>query len=331
MPNSIEHLTRAQEFLSGRHWHPEALTMLLPIILYEQDARLAHRLIGETVQVPDITQWLPEALTLFNVKKLTELQTYQMNRRIFGLLSSAKVHGINHLVAQCNAKLGRIGFSFPIWRYVTKQFDSMSLFEHFGFIRLTRDSDRYRFGPGFVWQRKQLYIEYRQAYILCSNQYCTLLIRNSSFFFGRDKLHSPIYVSPKPLTAYELCNITEIVLENEFIKWQNLFDTPQPALLIRQVLELLNAFDRLDNSFFRWLVNSGRSHLIYFLKSHHEQSPVVVSIRRDAPPWVPKQTFANAVNWELELDEFIKQNSTSDNKIVLLSGLTGDFPYSIKS
>lgn len=330
MPNTIEQVTRAQDFLLGRHWEAEAVTRLIPTILTEGGTKLAHRLICDIAQVPDIAQWLPEALMLFNIKQLTELQATQMNQRIFGLISSAKLYGTNHLIVQCNAKLGRIGFSFPIWRYVAKQFDGKSLFEHFGLIRLTRDSDRYRFGPGFVWQREPLYIEYRQAYILCRNQYCTVLIRNSSFFFGRDKLRSPIYVSPRSFADDELRNLTDSVLEHEFIKWQHLLNHPHAGLIIRKVLELLNEFDRLDNSFFTWLVNLGFSYLVDFLKLQHDQSPVLVSIRQDAPPWVPKQTFVNGDNSD-SLEEFIRQNSTPDNKIVLLSGSTGDFPYSTKT
>lgn len=132
------------------------------------------------------------------------------------------------------AKLGRLGYSFRLWRFDAQRYrdpetgESTSLLEQFGLERApVRATDRFEEGPHFwgpgyrahidrqfeellpqMWfehgftqadAERGFTAELRRAYLLIADEeHGTLLVRNSSARFGRDRLPHPVMWSPNP-------------------------------------------------------------------------------------------------------------------------------------
>jgi len=128
------------------------------------------------------------------------------------------------------------------------------------------DPNRDLFGPGFVWSDDQWYIEYRRAYIVCSSRSvqspATIVIRNNSYFYGRDRLPSPVYVALEPLTPREIQDITAERLENsgKFVRLQDMLratDNIPAADKVRRLNGLLDYLDKFDTGLSHWLGSTG--------------------------------------------------------------------------
>lgn len=144
-------------------------------------------------------------------------------------------------------RVGQLAFSFPLWKFEAIRTESVaglrdpSLLEEIGFELVTgRSSDhspstkKHLYGPGFALHPNTLdftyrkhtakgeevrdfasecYVEFRRSYLLISHPTDgTLLIRNSSKDFGRDRFQRTAYWSPKGIgngfTAGELQSVT---------------------------------------------------------------------------------------------------------------------------
>lgn len=178
-------------------------------------------------------------------------------------------------LANITARIGQYSFSFPAKRFTTQRFDGGdSLIERAGFTRQTRPTDvrdeslpksnpqRDEFGIGFTWMDDNWYVEQRRAYTLFSNLSKTapvsLLIRNSSYFYGRDRLENPAYVSWDKKTTDELLNLTADDIENpeQFTAWHNAISDGSSLSLadkFERVSGALSAMDDIDLKFSQWL------------------------------------------------------------------------------
>jgi hypothetical protein len=218
------------------------------------------------------------------------------------------------------------------------------------------------FGVGFCHSRGPFYIEYRRAYILVSvnegSEPATLVIRNNSYFFGRDRLPAPVYVSWEPLSRDALQNITQDDFKN-FVRWQDILQsTPQAARAgkLRRVERLLQALDRFEEQFNIWLRSpeadaatgqSGLGHLVSFLENRLSARsagkpgplPFLGEVKAGMPSWNP--AFSVSVTPELvsqlaalksggiladERLERLFKNGGTQAKLVLLTGKDGDYP-----
>ncbi|GEM_PF-1246307 len=330
---------------------PKPVTRIAPRVIELADAQTACDLVCSSSENRDI--WLPEALTLFNTSGLSPGRLRRMTGSVFGWNKPADP-AIADSLARSNARLGRYGFSFPQWRFLAQAFNGASLLEHYGMRRLRRATDiadaalkephRDLFGPGFVWRDDTTYVEYRRAYIVCSDASegieATLVIRNNSYYFGRDRLPDPVYVSWRRLSPEFLRNINpgSFSAPSPFTRWQDSMheDLPEKA---RRVTRLIDFLDGFDNRLSAWLAGDrqGFAQLAAFLKSRAGQPgpvPFVAGIDRDMPPWFP--FFAQAVTPEfleaLEksgpdgLKKLFTEAGRGPAKLVLLSGPHGDPP-----
>lgn len=161
-----------------------------------------------------------------------------------------------------------IGLSFVRWKMDTmarwKGLGPMqrpSLFEHSGlFKKIGPRPDDSVFHGGFLHYDPQIgiSIEMRRAYIVVSHkEHGTLVIRNSSNKFGRDKLPEPVYYSPATQGIYS----DEQHLfspERDLPKFSSILSglpQTQSALKNKQnedIHQLLNGFDGLSNRYIQW-------------------------------------------------------------------------------
>lgn len=158
--------------------------------------------------------------------------------RLYDLINTTRQ--IQPIVLQNWAKMGTLGLSFSKW-----QFDTMhrwkgmgpmakpSLFDVSKLFRRTfaRENDtRYHGGFSLYNNTTKLSIELRRAYLVIAKPGLgSLVIRNSSHFFGRDLLQEPAYYFP----------------DKVFSKGKNLF-TPERDLNGKE--EKFNALGRIINS-----------------------------------------------------------------------------------
>ncbi len=296
--------------------------------------------------------WLPEALMLFNTPGLSTAQKAAMVLKMFFHTECIGTDVLEPLV-ECNAKLGRYGFSFPQWRYLTQSFKGASLVERYGMTRLTRYNDvryetfpdpaRDEFGVGFFWSDKEWYVEYRRAYIVCSHlsgkDACTLVIRNNSYFFGRDRLPEPVYVSWDTHTIEELQQLSIRALEMDlaFRAWKYL-DIDDQYIPIRnkasRAQRTLAFLDNFDNQLSSWLQKEGLQHFVSFLNSKldgyganpQRPFPLIGIIDAQMPPWFPQKVIPITADLIVDFENGKTVDVPPGSKLILLTDANGDFP-----
>lgn len=226
-------------------------------------------------------------------------------------------------------RLGRLCFSFPRWRFLTQGAAGGSLVEHFGMTRLARPTDlrdaslpdpaRDEFGVGFIKRQGDFYIEYRRAYLLCADftAGAAVLIRNSSYFFGRDRLPQAVYarfggveeaallaLAPQDIAAWQ--------------PWQSL--GPEQKALVD---ELTKRLVRFDAALHAWLLDQGLPDTQAFLRAKLAAGrgmPYLGQVTEDMPPWFPAEALALS-------EEAIAALATAKPQgFTLLSGPSGDLP-----
>ncbi len=304
----------------------KALSSAVPLIIAAKNANAACDLVVTESKNRD--SWLPEALMLLGTAGLEPNQRKRMVEKVFSC-------------AKCSARMGSYSFSFPRWRFISqKSGDAPALVEQFGMQRLNRDTDirdaslspadpnRDELGAGFTWSDDKWHVEYRRAYIVCSNHSsdspATVVIRNNSYYFGRDRLPSPVYVSFEALKPDELNALTADTLEKsgKFIKWQNVIhaiDNLPAKDKVKRMERVLNYLDDFDGNLHRWLCSRGPAehkggagpdhsgsgdeggfkHLLSFLKAKAAQPAIkgrpglyVSTIAEHAAPWSPNSAVA---------------------------------------
>lgn len=321
---------------------------------------------------------LPEALVLFNASGLSAPQRKEMVKAVFPRLVTV-TDEIADGLADCHARIGRYGFSFPQWRFVMKGFPpGPSLAELFGMKRQDRPSDvrdpalpksdpeRDEFGTGFVSTQGGLSVEYRRAYILCADRSegneAVLVIRNSSRFFGRDRLPSAAFVSWNGLTREALEKLDAESFSGAggpLLKWRDAF-RPGPDGLrveekVRRVQRLLDRLDGFDRGMSAWLRSrEGAPHLadyVTFALLQQEESGrrsppfYLAGVDERLPPWAPVLSVPVNAGVLADLDSFCRggpclrspelaklfaapELKSRGMKMLLLSGPHGDLPVS---
>jgi hypothetical protein len=214
-----------------------------------------------------------------------------------------------------------VGFythGFRFWKY-----DSLggedSLLARYGFKpHPKRETDK-TYGKGFVLRGspvldKKTLVEFRRAYLLVSHpDHGTLLIRNSSPEYGRDKMPHPAMWSSR--------NLSEADLETYDPKKDNhCWSILEPRLYIKQRMEeklafLLGQLDGVKGSYQKWKFDSGRfendkflghrspgfKQLTNFLRRwvlmksmdlEDRDPPVMAFVHPQYPPWEPYK-FSN--------------------------------------
>jgi hypothetical protein len=304
----------------------------------------------------DDPSWLAEAYMLLNTATLRPEDWRYMGSTIFRDGGWSKEIRLATYVA---ARLGTLGFSFPKWRFPAQSFGvGPALLERFGMTRLERTTDDRQpstagdvFGTGFALIEGSVYLELRRAYVAISDRLgrtpATIVVRNSSFLFGRDSLAHPAYVCWEPLFASEIEALTHADFEKggRFVPWHLAFprrSSADPCEGLFACADLLVRFARLERNLERWLRRDGpparrdyrtspdgRSHLLDFLDARIRSGtpPYLAEIGPDTPPWFP---FASANPNIDDIVPFLRPPQDSNTRLVLLSGRSGDMPLATK-
>ncbi len=340
----------------------QAVTLQLPTLFDQRNGAAAHELVM-SFQKAAGAAWLPEAMTLVGMPGLSPTQ-----RRDMALHLAPHVpEGAADLLSTTLADIGRWGFSFPLWRFLAQPGanGSQSILQTFGMRLLQRPETDYidpalgtrpsnqRFGLGSEYHSGDWRIEYRRAYIMCTNfssqDSVTLVIRNNSPFFGRDSLPEPAYVRFDPVTAERLRGF------NQQSVWpsgpyrpfaeldENAYDVLSVAEKLRRVRLALDQIQSFDDHLAGWLATDGLYHVAQLSdvlaskqKGDAIGTPPFYLARMGAQdlPWRPEAVVpANA-----ELGQMITEGDRAgiaglfdahvrDRKLVLLSNAVGDTPY----
>lgn len=322
---------------------------LAPSLILSGDRRRALELVSRFDR--DEPSWLAEAFMLLNTTTLRQDDWRYMGSTIFRNGSWSKEIRLATYVA---ARLGSIGFSFPKWRFLTQSFSGgSSMLERFGMHRIdARRTDRTvdgcadLFGPGFVAHVGSSYLELRRAYVAISDRFgrfpATIVVRNSSFHFGRDRLEHPAYVCWEPLSSSEIEALApeDFSAPGRFSPWHLSFprQAAEPCEGIFAVAELLQKLSRLERDLERWMRRDGpplrrdyrtspdgRLHLLKLLEGSATTRgrPLVGEIPADSPPWSPIRAADPLLG---DVTSFLHPVDGNATRLVLLSGLSGDLP-----
>lgn len=187
--------------------------------------------------------------------------------------------------------LGDFGFSFPEWRFPCQSFgDRGSLLERAGYTKLHRPTDvldallpdpaRDLFGVGFkecvhgTINEKPVfwYVELRRAYMVVSNPVVTVIVRNSSAYFGRDRLPHCAYVSFEPFEEAELESLCPADFDGnrKLLPIRDLLAHPSEIASDERVKRVAQALFRLSSErvlFHEWLLREGLGDLAEFVEA----------------------------------------------------------------
>jgi hypothetical protein len=348
----------AAAFAAAASGDPKPATAIVPRLVREKDAAAAQAL---ACALPEAA--LPEAFMLFATPGLAPGRQRAMIRAVFSY-DARLAQAVARKWAACTAAIGRYGFSFPQWRFVMQGFEGAALAERYGMERLRRATDtrdaalppadpaRDRFGAGFVHEEGAWTIEYRRAYILCANRAAgdaaALVIRNSSYFFGRDRLPFPAYIAWQALSGEKLAALEEkdFAPGGAFTPWHKAFtgdSGPDAVEKLRRARLLLDRLDSFDGGFSGWLRGGeGLPHLAAFLRHTLARAapPFYLAAHDPAlPPWFPKHAVRGDAAALSGIEAKLAGNAPGDarlrrllapaekrGKFLLLSGPAGDFP-----
>lgn len=211
------------------------------------------------------------------------------------------------LLSKTYVRVAKVGFSFPIWRFPSIGGKGSILFR-FGFktndsrltdFRLEPDKSGHldNLGNGFHRFVGSQYQELRRTYIVLSDSKSgTLIIRNSNFFFGRDRLPYAAYYSPEHFSFDDLQNIDPAKSDSILDKMYPLPFSPGNIQGVtydewmNNINELLTSYDRLEIDFSEFLAKTVQSEpdLVESIKNDDRfiNSHLAFKVPSDLP-WKP--------------------------------------------
>jgi NH3-dependent NAD+ synthetase len=247
------------------------------------------------------------------------------------------------------------GYSFSTWRFPSMTVNGSALLEDFGFTRLRRETDRFDdpalqepardlFGPGFIKMEEGRYVELRRAYIMISWPFketrVTLVIRNNSAYFGRDRLPLPILVSVYPFSEVELQALTPEDFVNAFRSLQDFLaidafkarisaSARKSSEVMECILDQLESLRRNEVSFHQWLTGRGKCKVLALcaaLEAQGRPLPFFGLVDVGHPQWFPEDVAVAGSDLSLVLDDLARKTADGQRRIALLTGFDGDKP-----
>lgn len=223
-------------------------------------------------------KFLPELLAILGPyarkAKETSVPTLVINQasagitRLFDFIGEIDV--IPGLTYNNWARIGTLGLSFSKWKFDAMQrwkgmgpMAAPSLLEKSGLFQPTppRPSDKV-FHKGFTHYNPEtgLSIEMRRAYAVISQpELGTLVIRNSSHYFGRDLLANPAYYNPTRhyTEGANLLDPSVLKKERGLLNWNGFFNVLDKPMNKHpehheKIAALLNAFDGVMLPYTDW-------------------------------------------------------------------------------
>lgn len=184
------------------------------------------------------------------------------------------------------------------------------------------DPARDELGVGFVRARGGAYVEYRRAYIIYAAQQGVLLVRNSSYFYGRDRLDHAVYVADPIVPQPVLENLTAAQIDSG-----DLFK-PLRAGHGAQAAALIAGFMRHENALHDWVWGEGLGVTLDYLRDKLQAKramPYIGIISKGWPAWKPRRVVALDAGVIDDIARGIYAPEDGE-RIVMLSGAGGDFP-----
>jgi hypothetical protein len=343
----------------------QTATRTVPGIVMRGDASTACDLLRS--EKPREQGWLAEGLALLATPGLDAQAQREMLLCLMPGLSATMDETQVTTLANSGAQLGMTGFSFPRWRFVAQGFGGSSLMERFRLTRLQRATDRFdpaqpptpqndRFGTGFISHDGAVTIEYRRAYVLIASRHvgdeATLVIRNSSWFFGRDRLDAPVYAAWQGLSPAqcEALAVQDFAPGGVMTPWtDSMTQAGGPPLpeKIRRTHLLLATFAAMETRMDQWLRGRpGRDQLAALIRHAEGQQRAqgrasapfyLAALPANSAPWQPEaatpadRTVARALQSAqpqrmMSLRALFTALAAPDRHLALLSGPRGDFP-----
>lgn len=336
-----------------------ALTQLIQIALTEDETGLAQEIYSIAQDASSQTRqaYLPELAILFKHHRLT----IKTAREWLAIIANQEnLIGVNDQsitnVVKLLGDIGTIGFSFPLWRHMAvplgpanKEIPATTLFESVHAIRLRRSTDKFaqeqlsagtldNLGAGYYFAPstfsdglvKPTYLEYRRAYIAIGTpDLGLLLVRNSSHFFGRDRLKEPSYYSQtlggerevKKLEIHQIENFMSITGENIRL----LLDHANSEQLDK-LHRLARLFLSVDKVVTDQIFTEHLRPALMQLGARSKASIWLAAIEPAMPPWYPLEVIALDSAPE-SIETFISSNQVQQRRLVLMSGQNGDLPF----
>ena len=343
--------------MSGQLSHAHRTTRLAPKLFINNDLDSSSKLFELFARNRDLSpsnsryQYYPELFTLLAMQGAPA----QLKRQWISALLGPEISKMPDPELDCLANalgvIGALGFSFPTWRFLAQKLklpngtSLMPLLEIAGMERLFRASDKYPttgakgnadwLGAGYCREVAGFYVEYRRSYLaILSAEGRALIIRNSSFYFGRDILEAEAYLSTNPVSKAALQDITPQMLNDR----ERFLPLTEPELyrqagqkIVSDLSKLTQALLEHNSALFSYLAERNSSPLftnltVRLLATGPSGLPVLALIDKGQPPWQPKATLGFAEATPKQLSDFAELAQTTNTDLVLLSGAKGDFP-----
>lgn len=381
--NEAQKLLALRE-LQGRKNATHAFARILPLLIRESDIGFADTLIDAFelhhahAADPNFFPYMAELFALLSLPNTDRAKRSRWTAVLTGSPGLEQTLGETMQdLTSVFRKIGALGFSFPIWRFLAKRLQCPgqethpALLEQAGMVRLDRTTDTFCdkdkkqdwLGTGYITSSGKAEIEYRRSYLRVSlpNE-GHLLIRNSSYFWGRDRFEHPAYFSPHPLPAERLLGLTpsEVDWKKLFLPitswtlWGEHADNTRRENVFK-LCALTAALSGFEANLSNWLCDNRTlptrspgfplllDYLSAWIRHHREPLPVLGFIHPELPPWFPYAALkidGDVLAALLRLREGCCLNRKADSevfrffetgishraKLVLLSGEKGDFP-----
>lgn len=253
--------------------HPAVLTRILGKIELHPKKTLGFGLLPELMALQT-----PYLSALEGAKKITPQEKAALTNQLSSALTrlydyrtgsaATQIRNIQGVVLNTWSRVGALGLAFSKW-----QFDAMrpwkghgpmekaTLLEQSGmFTRVGSRKDDHSYHKGFLYYdpAEQLSIELRRAYLVVSKPGLgTLVVRNSSPVFGRDKLQEPAYFHPTRIygQSENLFSPDRDIRESRFesVLGRTLNRTPAGQVENHEKIQaLMTAFEQVMDRYVTW-------------------------------------------------------------------------------
>lgn len=346
--------------IKGEHSGDHALTRLMPSLLHCSDISTIDHLFSDWRANYDLwsaTKIFPysaEFMTFLSVPGIDE----EMRKRWVATLTDTENIGsiLGEKAEDLAYTLGKVGvfsFSFPIWRFLSQRLQNTegkitpAILESAGMERLLRDTDTFYddngrkadwLGAGYLKSMHDREIEYRRAYLRITVPHeGSLLIRNSSYFFGRDRFQHPAYFSPDDVSAERLEALTPAEVDEKKILFpltsKEVWRDSSPSRLSENASRLSRLMKVLlehETELSNWLFDSDASspkkspgsdllldnlfermdHVKNSANASRVNVPVLGFIDPHLPPWFPYDTLEISRDNLASLSKIISEDDT---------------------
>jgi hypothetical protein len=161
-----------------------------------------------------------------------------------------------------------------------------------------------------------------------------MIIRNSSYYFGRDRMSEAAYVSFEPVSVEELQALEPVQLGKKYIPWRDVVNAPLSLPLDqrgKRALDLVKGLEDFNLRFNQWQRSEGASEFLDLLAAKVDSAPMYLGIiEGSAPSWQP--TSVQKVTPELIQTlrtkglEATLTGFTAKSRIILMASPNGDLP-----